>query len=169
MMTELTDPELRRAAGEGTDAFLTLIADACRQALGGPLCADNMECLNADQHTLLGYLTLRDEVMEGGFCQLIQNGLGPYVLHNPLARSLKQWGVEGLSQLLYDARRIFDAHRADLERPRTDEEFMAMYEQYEAFDPLEEEFIECEEEWTDTVAHYVDEHLDRFVNVRKEE
>ena len=38
--------------------------------------------------------------------------------------------------------RIYDAHREDLERERTDEEFMAMYEQYEAFDELEEEFGE---------------------------
>lgn len=35
--------------------------------------------------------------------------------------------------------KIYDAHREDLERERTDEEFMAMYEQYEAFDELEEE------------------------------
>ena len=37
------------------------------------------------------------------------------------------------------------AHREDLERERTDDEFMAMYEQYEAFDELEEEFLEKEE------------------------
>ena len=82
-----------------------------------------------------------------------------------MARALKGWGLDGLARLLHDARRIYDAHREDLERERTDDEFMAMYEQYEAFDPLEEEFIEHEEEWTARVAAYVDGHLEEFAHV----
>ena len=54
---------------------------------------------------------------------------------------------------------------ADLERERTDEEFMAMYEQYEAFDELEEEYGEMEAEVTETLARYVDGHLDLFAAV----
>ena len=38
-------------------------------------------------------------------------------------------------------RKYTNSHRDDLERERTDEEFMAMYEQYEAFDELEDEFF----------------------------
>lgn len=160
------DNDLRRAAGEGIDAFIGLIADACRHILGDePLTAESMDRLNADQHTLLAYVTLRDELMDGGFCQLIQNGLGPYILHNPLARALKQWGVEGLPALLHNARRIYDAHQEELERERTDDEFMAMYEEFDVFDPLEEEFLDHEEEWTEAVAQYVDQHLERFVQV----
>jgi len=52
-----------------------------------------------------------------------------------------------------------------LERERTDEEFMAMYEQYEAFDELEEEYGEMEAEVTETLARYVDGHLDLFAAV----
>ena len=58
-------------------------------------------------------------------------------------------------------------HRDDLERERTDEEFMAMYEQYEAFDELEDEFLEKEEEYTALVASYVDEHLESFAKIIK--
>ena len=47
----------------------------------------------------------------------------------------------------------------------TDEEFMAMYEQYEAFDELEDEFLEKEEEYTALVAGYVDEHLELFAKI----
>ena len=56
-------------------------------------------------------------------------------------------------------------HREDLEKERTDDEFMAMYENYEAFDPLEEMFIENEEEYTALVANYVDEHLEQFAEI----
>jgi hypothetical protein len=66
---------------------------------------------------------------------------------------------------VYAAKKIYDAHRDDLQRERTDEEFMAMYEQYEAFDDLEEEFMDIEELETAHVADYVDNHLEDFIQV----
>lgn len=165
MTTELTDQALRRAASKGAEAFVQLVANACRKALGPKMTAENMEQLNTDQHTLLAYMTLREELLEGGFCQLIQNGQGPYIFRNPLPRALRAWGLDEMANLVYDARRVYDAHREELERKRTDEEFMAMYEEFDAFDPMEDKFIEHEEEWTETVARYVDEHLERFVRV----
>ena len=164
-MIQVTDEALRRAAAEGMDAFLRVFTDAYHTATDGRLTAENMACLTAPQHTLLAYTVLRDELMEGGFCQLVQNGYGAYIFHNPVARALKGWGLDGLARLLHDARRIYDAHREDLERERTDDEFMAMYEQYEAFDDLEDEFLEHEEEFTARVAEYVDEHLELFAEV----
>ena len=133
--------------------------------MGGKLTAENLALLSGEQHTLLAYVFFRDEVMEGGFCQLIQNGYGGYIFDNPFAKSMRLWGVGALGKLIYAAKNIYDANRADLERERTDEEFMAMYEQYEAFDDLEDEFLEKEEMFTAQVAEYVDEHLDLFAKV----
>lgn len=162
---KVTDEALRRAASEGMDTFLRVFTDAYYQAMGGALTAEAMPLLNASQHTLLAYTILRDELMEGGFCQLIQNGWGPYIFHNPVARALRDWGLDELAKVLYAARKVYDAHREDLERERTDEEFMAMYEQYEAFDDLEDRFLEYEEEWTAQVAQYVDGHLEFFAEI----
>lgn len=162
---KVTDEALRRAASEGMDAFLRVFTDAYYQAMGGTLTAEAMPLLNASQHTLLAYTILRDELMEGGFCQLIQNGWGPYIFHNPVARALRDWGLDELAKVLYAARKVYDAHREDLERERTDEEFMAMYEQYEAFDDLEDRFLEYEAEWTAQVAQYVDGHLELFAEI----
>ena len=53
----------------------------------------------------------------------------------------------------------------DLEQERDEDEFMAMYEQYEEFDDLEEQFMDMEEEVTEQVARYVDEHLDQFAEI----
>lgn len=164
-MIQVSDEALRRAAAEGMDAFLRVFTDAYDRVAGGALTAGTMPLLTAPQHTLLAYSVLRDELMEGGFCQLIQNGYGAYIFHNPVARAFKGWGLDDLARLLYDARRIYDAHREDLERERTDDEFMAMYEQYEAFDDLEDRFLENEEEWTARVAAYVDEHLGEFAEI----
>jgi hypothetical protein len=111
---------------------------------------------------------VREELMVGGFCQLIQNGYGGYIFGNPVAKALRLWGAEDLSKLLYKAKKIYDDNRADLERERDDDEFMAMYEQYEAFDDLEETFFDIEEQTSAIIAEYVDEHLDLFANIVKE-
>jgi hypothetical protein len=126
-----------------------------------------MDRLTGAQHTLLAYSTLREELMDGGFCQLIQNGYGGYIFDNPFAKVMRQWGADDLSKLIYKAKKIYDANRADLERERTDDEFMAMYEDYEAFDDLEEEFFDIEERTSAIIAEYVDEHLDLFATVVK--
>lgn len=162
-MTPITDEALRKAAAEGMDAFINLFTDAYLQRVDGRLDATTMERLTGEQHSLLAYRILRDELMEGGFCQLIQNGYGSYIFLNPFAKVMRLWGVGELSKLIYAAHKIYDAHRKDLERERTDEEFMAMYEQYEAFDDLEDQFLENEERFTTQVASYVDENIDLFL------
>lgn len=164
-MIEVSDAALRVAAEEGMDAFIQVFTDAYKQVIGDDWNAEKMALLNADQHTLLAYQLFRDEVMEGGFCQLIQNGYGGYIFMNPFAKALRLWGVGELTKLIYSAREIYVANKEDLERERTDEEFMAMYEQYEAFDDLEDVFLEKEEMFTALVAEYVDEHLEQFATI----
>ncbi len=164
-MIEVSDAALRQAAGEGMDAFIQVFTDAYKQVIGDEWNAEKMALLNAEQHTLLAYQLFRDEVMEGGFCQLIQNGYGGYIFMNPFAKALRLWGVGELTKIIYSAREIYVANKQDLERERTDEEFMAMYEQYEAFDDLEDKFLEKEEMFTALVAQYVDDHLAQFAAI----
>ena len=42
---------------------------------------------------------------------------------------------------------------------------MALFEKYPEFDDLDDAFVENEEMFTSQVAHYVDEHIERFVNI----
>ena len=76
---------------------------------------------------------------------------------------MRLWGMKEFSKVIYKAKEIYDKNEEDLTRERTDEEFMAMYEQYEQFDDLEDYFIENEEEITATIAYYVDEHIEEFL------
>ena len=75
--------------------------------------------------------------------------------------------VMDFSKLIYEAKKIYDANRADLEKDCTEDEFMAMYEQYEAFDDLEEKYMEEEEIITAQIAEYVDEHVEYFAVVKQ--
>ena len=45
---------------------------------------------------------------------------------------------------------------------------MALFERYPDFDDIDDRFVEAEEDFTDTVAHYVDDHLDHFCTIMKE-
>ena len=161
----VTDEALRHGAEEGMDGFLRVFVDKYLEVTGGKVCAETMPLLNGYQHSLLGYHFFREEVLEGGFVQLIQNGYGPYIFDNPFAKAMRLFGAKDFSKLVYDAKKLYDAHREDLERERTDDEFMAMYEQYEAFDDLEEAYMEMEEQVTEIVARYVDEHLEQFAEI----
>ena len=163
----ITDEALRRGAEEGMDGFLKVFIDKYLEVTGGVVNAETMPLLNGYQHSLLGYHFLREEINEGGFVQLIQNGFGPYIFDNPFAKVMRLWGAEDFSKLVYKAKKIYDAHRQDLEKERTEDEFMAMYEQYEAFDDLEEEYLDIEEEVTALVASYVDDHLELFAKIVK--
>ena len=92
-MVEVVDSALQQAAGEGMDAFIQVFTDAYEELTGGELTAETMPLLTGEQHSLLAYQIFRDELMEGGFCQLIQNGYGGYIFANPFAKVMRLWGV----------------------------------------------------------------------------
>lgn len=167
MTINISDNALQQAASEGMDAFLEAILGSMKQSVGSELTAEAMQQLSAQQVTLWGYLILREELMDGGFVQLIYNGYGPFFFDNPFAKAMRLWGLHDFSKMLYKAKKIYDENKRDLTRERTDDEFMALFEQYPAFDELDDEFVEEEENITSQVAHYVDEHLADFVNVVK--
>ena len=164
---KVKDAALQQAAGEGMDAFVRIFVDAIREAIGGELTPETMAELNADQITLLAWDTLHEEVMDGGFVQLIHNGYGPFIFKNPFAKAVKQWGLRELSKLVYDAHTLWLKHRDVIERELSEDEFMALFEQLPDFDDLDDQFVESEEEWTSMIAHYVDEHIENFVSIEQ--
>ena len=165
MKVTIKDSVLRQAAADGMDAFLAAVVQAVKQTAGGELTAESMQQLTADQITLWGYDILHEEVMDGGFIQLIYNGYGPFFFDNPFAKAMRLWGLNEFSKVLYKAKNLYDERKDDLTRERTDEEFMALFENNEEFDELDDYFVENEEDITAAVACYVDDHLDSFVEV----
>ena len=165
MEVRVKDSALREAAAEGMDAFVGCFVGAIKEAIGGELTAETMAELNSDQVTLLAWDVLHEEVMDGGFVQLIHNGYGPFIFKNPLAKALKLWGLRELSKLIYSAHTLYIKYGEQIERDCTDDEFMALFEQYPEFDDLDDTFVEEEEKWTADIAHYIDENIERFANV----
>lgn len=166
MKPRIADAALAAAAQEGMDAFLDLIVKAIQtQAQNQDLSTEAFARLLPDHITLWGYITLRNELCDGGFIQLIHNGYGPFFFLNPFAKAMRLWGLKDFSKYLYRARELYEAHSEALTLPCSDEEFMALYEQYPAFEDLDDEFMEQEERITGLIAHYVDEHLTDFIEI----
>ena len=165
ILATISDEELRKAAEEGTWNFIEAVNGALLKAIGGELTAENIGELNSDQITLIGYAALHEEVMDGGFVELIHNGWGSFIFLNPFAKAIRLWGVDELATLLNKGHRLYCKYHSEIERDCTDEEFMALFEKYPEFDSLDDTFVENEESFTDTVARYVDDHLSNFVNI----
>ena len=131
----------------------------------GELTAETMAGLNTDQITLLAYDILREEVMDGGFVQLIYNGFGPFIFFNPFAKAVREWGLDDLAALVNKAGKLFRKYGREIERECSDEEFMALFEKYPDFDDLDDQFVENEEHWVEEIARYIDEHIECFATV----
>jgi len=164
---KIKDCQLRQAASEGMDSFVRVFINATRQAIGGEITADTLLQLNANQITLLAWDTLHEEVMDGGFIQLIHNGYGPFIFKNPFAKAVKLWGLRDLSKLIYEAHTLYTQYHTQIEQDCTEDEFMALFEQYPAFDDMDDAFVENEEEWTEQIARYVDEHIEQFAQIEE--
>ena len=161
----IKDADLQRAALEGMDAFIKVFTDAIHEAIGGELTAENMGELNTEQITLLAWEILHEELMDGGFVQLIHNGLGMFIFKNPFAKVLRQWNMREPSKLIYDAHTLWLKYRDQIEIDCDEDEFMARFEKFPEFDDLDDKFIENEEVWTEDIAHYIDDHLEKFATI----
>jgi hypothetical protein len=164
-MLKIKEQQVIEAAQQGMDAFVELFYNEIMNSIGGELNAESMQLLTPDQITLLAYCIYREEVMDGGHVQLIHNGYGPFIFLNPFAKAMRLWGAKEFSKLVYSGRKFFEENQQMLTQDCSDEEFMAIYENYPEADDLDDEFIIMEEEVTDFVAHYIDENLANFAQI----
>ena len=167
MQVLIKETEIIQAAQQGMDAFVDVFYKHILESIGGELNAEGMQKLQANQITLLAYMIFREEVLDGGFVQLIHNGYGPFIFLNPFAKAMRLWGAKDFCNLVYKGRKLFEQYGDEITKDYTDEEFMALFEKYPDFDDLDDEFIEMEEEVTETVARYIDEHLEHFAIIQK--
>ena len=165
IQVEVKDVDLQNAAAKGMDEFLQVFVDGIYSAIGGEITQESLSSLNSDQITLLAYFLLRDEVMDGGFVQLIHNGYGGFIFKNPFAKAMKMWGLRDLSKMIYDVHTLYAKHHEEIEKECTDDEFMALFEQFPDFDEYDDDFVENEEKWTSEIAHYVDDNIDTFAKI----
>lgn len=166
-MIQISENQIADTLKKNDVDLINLFTDAYLSEIDNDLNADNMQKLSGYQHALLAYKFFREEVTRGGFVQLIQNGYGGYIFDNPTAKAFKIFGAEDTAKIIYKAKEIFDANRAELERDTTDEEFHAMYVDFEVFDELEERYFGIEQKQNGIIASYINENRSLFAEIVK--
>ena len=164
-MIQITEKQIADTLKKEPIDYINLYTDAYLAEVDNELSADNMHKLNGHQHALLAYRYFREEVNYGGFVQLIQNGYGGYIFDNPTAKALKIFGANGTAKIIYRAKEIYDANRKELERETTDDEFNAMYVDFEVFDEIEEQYFQIEKTQTEIIAKHVDDNRELFAEI----
>lgn len=164
---KVKDSVIRKAVETGEDSFVQVFIDAINEAIGRTLTSENMQELTSDQITLLGWSYLHEEVMDGGYIQLIHNGYGEFIFKNPFALALRNWGLTDLYSHIRKTRKYYDKYHEKITIDMTDDDFMALYEQMPEFDHSDDDFVVSEEEWTCKIAEYIDEHIEDFVVVEE--
>jgi len=92
-----------------------VFVNAILDAIGGQLTNDNIGDLNADQITLLAYHFLHEEVMDGGFVQLIHNGYGAFIYLNPTDKAFREWGIPELYRLINKSHRYYSMYHETID------------------------------------------------------
>lgn len=162
------DSQLRLAAEQGAEAFLQCILQRIKETAGGELNESALKTLSADQITLWAYDILREELMEGGFVQLIHNGWADFFFNNPFALVMKRWGLRDLSKIMYDAAKPYKKYGDEIKQDCSDEDFMALYEKYPDFEEFDDAFVDKEETFSQTIAEYVDNNISSFCTIINE-
>ena len=147
---------------QSSDNRIEELVASYRQIIGEHLTAETMSRLNGNQLTLLAYSIFRSEMLQGGMVQLIHNGYGPFIFENPFAKAMRLWEPKEFSKFIYAARKKKKKYAERLTVDCTDEEFMALYEQFEDLDEIDDEFIEMESEVTSHLCSFVEAHSDMF-------
>ena len=162
---EIDNKKLETAWDAGPDRYIIALTDAYLEMVGGSLTPETMERLTADQHTLLAYRILLDEVCEGGFIQLIQNGYGPYVLGGPFPMMMKkEWGFVEFGKFMYEVRKEYNRTKEQIEADMDEDTFMGLYVDLDTMNNFGDDFLDdYEEEMTPAIAAYVRENESRFV------
>lgn len=166
-MIQISEKQIADTLKKDDVDLINLFTDAYLSEVDNDLNADSMQKLSGYQLALLAYRFFREEVNYGGFVQLIQNGYGGYIFDNPTAKAFKIFGADETAKIIYKAKEIFDANRAELERDTTDEEFHAMYVDFEEFDELEERYFSIEKKQNAIIATYINENRGIFAEIVK--
>lgn len=92
-VVKIDESKVIEAAKAGNDEFVDVFYNAILDFCGGVITAETMQEINPEQMTLVVFKTLHEEVMDGGFVQLIYNGYGPFCIFQSFRKGCKGMGA----------------------------------------------------------------------------
>ena len=118
-----------------------------------------------DQNALLAYISMDNQVCNGGFIQLIENKYGSYIFDSPLTDYLNTWGAVKTAKILEDAKLIYHQKKPILEKEKTLEEFAKLYQEHPDFEELENQYYAEVHSERDIIKQYIQSNIVKFAVV----
>jgi hypothetical protein len=125
---------------------------------------DFLDDISAGQQLLLCYDYVRNQVMQGGFIQLIQNGYVSLLAYMP--EWLYMVGAPEMAKLIDDVLKVYVLNHDILDAETTPEEFAKLYEEFKEFEILDDGFFSLNENTIKSILQYAMEHIGEFVTVQ---
>jgi Domain of unknown function (DUF4375) len=121
---------------------------------------DFFDELSEGQQLLLSYEYVQNQVLQGGFIQLIQNG---YIgLLPDLPEWLEKVDAKPMAKVIDDVLKVYVLNREALEKKTSVEEFAQLYNEFQEFEMLEDEFLHHNEATLGLIIKYALNHLPEF-------
>lgn len=159
----MTETDLNPQNYESAEQFVYTLADRyfARLESQGENAADTF---TDEQHALMAYAYLDTQVQEGGFVQLIASGYGEYVLHNPLADSLRRWKIKPTPKILEKAKTLYGKYGQDIENLSAQgADPNELRRRFPDFEELDAEYYDCAEADMASAARYIADNPAKFI------
>lgn len=115
---------------------------------------------------LVGYEVLLNEVLSGGYSQLIRNGYGDYIFSSYyFISNLKKWGAEKLAANIEKARKIFFDDNIDFVLDLEYGEKFEIRRTFNNFKFVDKEFCAVAVGETEKINLYIEKNLNQFPTV----
>ena len=161
IMTLVTAEEIA-ATGEDALPYIYLYAGKYLALIGSDTDGSIQQRLTPEQGVLLAFVTMDNEVANGGFIQLIENGYGSYIFESPLADYLRHWGAAAVANIIDLARDLYHDKKELLEQEKSLADFARLYQQHPEFDALEQQYYAVIDSERSAIRSYMEAHTERF-------
>lgn len=145
------------------EAYFDLLAQPLHEELYKRQDFNFLDELSVGQQLLLSYDYIRQQVLQGGFIQLIQNG---YI---GLLPQMPDWlykiGADGMAQVIDDVLKVYVLNNESLERKTSVEEFARLYDEFKEFEGIDDRFVEENEKTRDLILSYATHHIEEFATI----
>ncbi len=119
--------------------------------------------LTEPQQMLISYDYIQNQVLQGGFIQLIQNRY--LILLPPMPEWLNRIEQHEMAQVIDDALKHYVLNRDILDKDTSVEEFAELYQQLTDFEPLDKRFTELHSATVEAMLQFATFHIEEFAEV----
>jgi hypothetical protein len=163
-LPQVSAEKLKTAQASGNIfEYFDLLTQPLQEELYKRKTFDFLDELSEGQQLLLSYDYVQNQVLQGGFIQLIQNG---YIgLLPDMPAWLTNVGATVMAQLIDDVLKVYVLNKDTFDKANSIEAFVKLYDELKEFEMIDTQFRETNEATLSLIMAYAENNLDEFITV----